>query len=67
MPLYHYQCLDCQTRDQRLAGLDDHTALCACCAGVMLRLDADVFAPYFEAAGITGQRPEKVPGSKFLS
>ena len=49
MPLYHYQCLECQARDQRLAGLDDHTALCTGCAGVMLRLEEDVFLPYFEA------------------
>ncbi|MCL4500835.1 MAG: hypothetical protein M1438_03140 [Deltaproteobacteria bacterium] len=46
MPLFEYQCVDCQGRDQRVAGLDDHTAACAECGGLMLRLDEDVFAPY---------------------
>ncbi len=48
MPIYEYQCVDCDGRDQRVAGLDDHTALCADCGGLMLRLDEDVFTPYFE-------------------
>ena len=48
MPIYEYQCVDCGGRDQRVAGLDDHTALCALCGGLMLRLDVDVFQPYFE-------------------
>ncbi|MBM4293442.1 MAG: hypothetical protein FJ126_00860 [Deltaproteobacteria bacterium] len=50
MPIYDYQCVDCRGRDQRVAGLDDHTALCTQCAGLMLRLDEDVFKPYFEEA-----------------
>lgn len=48
MPLYAYQCLDCGSRDERVAGLDDQTALCLQCRGVMLRRDEDVFGPYFE-------------------
>jgi len=48
MPIYEYLCVDCGGRDQRVAGLDDHTALCAQCGGLMLRLDEDVFRPYFE-------------------
>jgi putative FmdB family regulatory protein len=48
MPLYDYQCVDCQSLDQRVAGLDDHTAICIQCGGLMLRLDEDVFQPYFE-------------------
>ena len=48
MPIYEYQCVDCIGRDQRVAGLDDHTALCTQCGGLMLRLDEDVFQPYFE-------------------
>ena len=48
MPLYEYQCVDCGSRDQRVAGLDDHTAICISCEGLMLRLDEDVFTPYFE-------------------
>ena len=31
-----------------MAGLDDHTALCTQCGGLMLRMDEDVFLPYFE-------------------
>ena len=48
MPIYDYQCVDCSSRDQRVAGLDDHTAICTQCGGLMLRLDEDVFQPYFE-------------------
>ena len=48
MPLYEYQCVNCGNRDQRVAGLDDHTALCIACGGLMLRLDEDIFQPYFE-------------------
>lgn len=51
MPLYVYQCLDCAGWDQRVAGLDDHTALCVRCRGVMLRRDEDVFKPYFDEDG----------------
>jgi putative FmdB family regulatory protein len=48
MPIYRYQCVDCGGQDQRVAGLDDHTALCTQCGGLMLRLDEDIFRPYFE-------------------
>ena len=48
MPIYEYQCVDCGGQDQRVAGLDDHTALCTQCSGLMLRLDEDIFRPYFE-------------------
>lgn len=47
MPLYEYQCIDCKVRDQRVAGLDDHIAICVHCDGLMLRLDEDVFQPYW--------------------
>jgi putative FmdB family regulatory protein len=47
MPLYEYQCVDCGGQDQRIAGLDDHTAICVACEGLMLRLNEDVFEPYF--------------------
>ncbi len=39
MPLYSYRCLDCHAEDQRLAGLDDATAICVNCGGMMLRLE----------------------------
>ncbi|MFA4904441.1 MAG: hypothetical protein WC600_17040 [Desulfobaccales bacterium] len=45
MPLYEYQCVDCPTVDKRVAGIDDHTAICVQCGGLMLRLDEDVFRP----------------------
>ena len=48
MPIYEYQCVDCGGRYQRVAGLDDHTALSPQCSGLMLRLDEDVSQPYFE-------------------
>ncbi len=47
MPLYEYHCVDCDGRDQLVAGLDDHTALCTLCGGLMLRLEEDIFQPYF--------------------
>lgn len=55
MPLYAYRCLDCAGQDIRVAGLDDHTALCIQCGGVMLRRDADVFGAYFEGDGLLTQ------------
>jgi putative FmdB family regulatory protein len=48
MPVYEYQCVDCGESDQRVGGLDDQTAICAQCASLMLRLDEDVFQPYFD-------------------
>ena len=42
------KCLDCSGKDQRVGGLDDYAAICVPCGGVMLRLDEDVFQPYFE-------------------
>jgi predicted nucleic acid-binding Zn ribbon protein len=65
MPLYHYQCLDCQAGDQRLAGLDDHTALCTGCTGVMLRLEDGVFAPYSEVGAALPVNGRKVQSSRF--
>lgn len=47
MPIYYYQCVDCGARDERIAGIDDHTAICVNCGGLMLRLDGDIFQPYF--------------------
>jgi putative FmdB family regulatory protein len=63
MPIYEYQCVDCGGRDQRVAGLDDHTALCFPCGGLMLRLDEDVFQPYFEGRAEPAQPETKVKAS----
>jgi len=49
MPLYQYKCANCGCREQRIGGVDDHTAVCAECGGVMVRLDSDWFGPYFLA------------------
>lgn len=44
MPIYDYQCVDCSYTDQRVAGIDDHIALCHVCGGLMMRLDGvDIF------------------------
>lgn len=56
MPIYEYRCLDCPSQDKRVAGLDDHTALCTRCCGVMLRQDEDVFRAYFDGGNLM-QRP----------
>lgn len=55
MPAYHYQCTHCQATECRIAGIDDHVAVCAHCRSLMLRLDYDLFAPYFEAAENPGE------------
>ena len=60
MPIYSYQCADCGVQDQRVGGLDDHTALCVACGGLMLRLDEDLFKPYF-----TGQEEVREALDKF--
>lgn len=49
MPIYEYECVDCGCQEQRVAGIDDHTAICAECRGVMVRLDLDWFASEFLA------------------
>jgi putative FmdB family regulatory protein len=63
MPIYDYQCVDCGGRDQLVAGLDDHTALCTHCGGLMLRLDEDVFRPYFEDTTKPGWPEIKIKSS----
>ena len=64
MPIYEYQCVDCRGQDLRVAGLDDHTALCAQCGSMMLRLDEDVFKPYFEEAAPSAWAEEIKPKTK---
>lgn len=50
MPLYEYQCLDCGARETLVAALDEHTALCLLCGGLMQRVTADPWQPYFPEA-----------------
>jgi putative FmdB family regulatory protein len=59
MPSYEYKCIHCGVEEERIGGLDDNTALCMDCGNLMLRLDEDVFRPYFEQAV-----PEKVVQNK---
>ncbi|MEW6657397.1 MAG: FmdB family zinc ribbon protein [Thermodesulfobacteriota bacterium] len=47
MPIYQYECADCGFQDQRLAGVNDHMAICTKCKGVMVRRDLDMFESYF--------------------
>jgi predicted anti-sigma-YlaC factor YlaD len=61
MPAYYYHCTHCQKTDCRIGGVDDHLAVCAHCRNLMLRLDDDLFAPYFEATA----RPATRPSSRF--
>jgi len=58
MPLYEYQCVDCSATEQRVAGVDDHTALCVKCGGLMLRLDEDVFQAYVPEVDKCGSTPD---------
>ncbi len=55
MPLYDYSCLECRAREPRVAGLDDHTALCVICGGIILRVEADIFQAYFAAVPVAFQ------------
>ena len=48
MPVYSYRCLECGSWDQRVAGLDDDTAICTKCGGLMLRVADNILGPYFE-------------------
>ncbi len=48
MPVYDYKCIHCQAEEERIGGLDDDTALCLECGNLMLRMNEDVFRPYFE-------------------
>ncbi len=50
MPIYQYQCTDknCSLKAPVIAGLDDATAVCSRGGGLMLRLDEDLFTPYFK-------------------
>jgi len=57
MPSYLYRCLHCRTKDRRIAGLDDHLAICAVCGQVMAREDDDLFGPYFEVPSDRRTRP----------
>jgi putative FmdB family regulatory protein len=47
MPIYGYRCLDCGSWDQRVAGLDDDTAICTKCGSLMLRVSDNILGPYF--------------------
>lgn len=58
MPLYKYQCLACAGLDKRIAGLDDHTAFCVQCGGVMLRREEDIFRLF-----CAGDDPIPAPGA----
>jgi hypothetical protein len=48
MPVYEYQCISCRTAEVRIGALDDNTAICMDCGDLMLRMDEDIFKPYFE-------------------
>src|SRR5208282_6170074 len=48
MPVYEYQCVDCGGVAETVGGMDDGTAICAQCGSLMLRLDEDLFQPYFD-------------------
>ncbi|MBM4286834.1 MAG: hypothetical protein FJ135_01580 [Deltaproteobacteria bacterium] len=57
MPAYEYKCIHCNAEDVRIGGLDDNTALCVDCGNLMLRLNEDVFRPYFEQAPVVEAKP----------
>lgn len=58
MPLYLYQCTECPARETLVAGLDDFMVPCTQCPGRMLRLDPDIFQPYFD---LKPEMPYEIP------
>lgn len=52
MPAYEYHCTNCDNRETRITGIDDHTVLCEKCAQVMVReMDVDsLLASYGQAS-----------------
>jgi hypothetical protein len=57
VPAYYYQCTHCQSTEGRIGGVDDHLAVCARWHHLMVRLDYDLFSPYFEASASTVTPP----------
>ena len=51
MPVYEYTCTNCNQREIRITGIDDHTVICDQCGQVMVRqMDVDaLLAPYAAA------------------
>ncbi|MFZ5453467.1 MAG: zinc ribbon domain-containing protein [Thermodesulfobacteriota bacterium] len=58
MPLYEYRCADCGAWDQRIGGLDDDTALCSQCDGIMIRVTVDIFRGYFAPESDQSQKAQ---------
>lgn len=58
MALLLFKCVDCQTTDERIGAPFETTAICHECGGLMLRLDEDIFAPFFRE----GERLTKTLG-----
>ncbi len=56
MPIYEYHCTNCDCREQRIAGVDDHTVICDRCGQLMLRQeDLDtILASYLSSAETAG-------------
>jgi hypothetical protein len=48
MPIYDYQCLYCGNCDLRVAGLNDHMAICTQCGNLMIRWEEDFFWAFFD-------------------
>ena len=48
MPLYQYQCTECELAEERVAGIDDRTVTCTQCGALMTRTTAenDVYRAY---------------------
>ena len=45
MPAYEYVCSNCEAKEQRIGGLDDHTIICDQCGQVMVR--QAIWTPYW--------------------
>lgn len=56
MPAFEYVCTNCETREVRITGIDDHTALCDGCGQVMVRrVDLDALLASYKTASRQSQ------------
>lgn len=55
MPAYEYICSNCETREFRIGGLDDHTVICDSCGQVMVRkVDPDTLLASYKQSQADG-------------
>lgn len=67
MAIYEYRCIDCAAVEQRLGGLQDYVAICARCAGIMLRFDEETINKISDFLHTAQIFHRKFPGREIFS